>query len=120
MRRIAMVLASLVIGFFPLPASISQAADTGAHQSHHAKAARPADTGNRFCMSGSAMMDVGMMSTMMKGGMMSGMVMGSPRHTENANTSPDCGMSESDGSANQSASCSHEMVRERRASECGA
>lgn len=111
MKRMAMVLALLAIGFFPLAASMSQAADTGTHESHHAEVTRPADTGNRFCMSGSTMMD---------GSMMSGMMTGGPSHAGNAKTSPDCGMSESDCSASHSALCGHDRAGESRARECGA
>jgi len=111
MKRIAMVLALLAIGFFPLAASLSRAADTGTHVPHHAEAPPPVDTGNRFCMSGPTMMDGGMMTGMMASGM---------RHAENANDGPACGMSGADCSSNHSASCGHDMVLERRANECGA
>lgn len=111
MKRIAMVLALLAIGFFPLAASMSQAADTGTHESHHPEVTPPVDTGNRFCMSGSTMMDGGMMAGMMTSGM---------RHAENAKDGPACGMSGADCSANHSVSCGHDMVGERRANECGA
>lgn len=120
MKRMAIVLALLAIGFFPLAATMSQAADTGSHESHHAGVIPPAYTGNRFCMSGSTMMDGGMMSGMMTGGMMSGMVTGGTRHAGNAKTSPDCGMSETDCLANHSALCGHDRAAESRTRECGA
>lgn len=111
MKRMALVLALLAIGVFPLAASMSHAADTGTHESHHAGVTLPAENGNRFCMSGPTMMEGGMMSGMMKGGM---------HHAGNAKAAPGCGMSESDCSANHSASCGHDMAGERRANECGA
>lgn len=111
MKKGIMILVALVFTLVPLGAAMSQAADTGSHESHHAGVTRLADTGNRFCMSGSTMMDSGMMS---------GMMTGSPRHAGNAKTSPDCGMSESDCSANHLASCGPYRAGESRARECGA
>lgn len=95
MKRMAMILALLAIGFFPLAASMSHAADSG----------------NRFCMPGSAMRE---------GGMMTGMMMRGMGHAENRKDAPACGMSESTCTANHSSSCRHDMAGERRAIECGA